>query len=105
MLYQRADVFVMPSVSEPFGIAALEAALANTPVIVSKNAGVVEVLPHAFPIDFWDIDQMTAKIVELIRHPEARQQRAKQVQQDAQRQDWRQAAAKVHQIYQELLGE
>lgn len=103
-LYDRADVFVMPSVSEPFGIAALEAALARTPVIISKNSGVAEVLPHAYPIDFWDIDKMTETIVDLIHQPAESGRRAQQVQAEAQRLDWRAAAQKVHQVYEDLLS-
>ena len=103
-LYQRADVFVMPSVSEPFGIAALEAALSETPVIISKNAGVNEVLPHAHPIDFWDTDKMASTILELISQPEKRRAQAQQVKAEAQNQGWRQAAAKIQRIYEELLG-
>jgi len=103
-LYKRADVFVMPSVSEPFGIAALEAALANTPVIVSKNSGVIEVLPHAYPIDFWDVDEMSKTILDLISKPEVRRQQANQVQQEAQSLEWTKMAKRVQSIYHDLLS-
>ena len=103
-LYKRADVFVMPSVSEPFGISALEAALANTPVIVSKNSGVIEVLPHAYPIDFWDVDEMAHTILELIEKPEVRSQQAAQVRQEAESLKWTKMAHRMRSIYDELLG-
>jgi glycosyltransferase involved in cell wall biosynthesis len=103
-LYQRADVFVMPSVSEPFGIAALEAALANTPVIVSKSTGAIELLPHAYAIDFWDINKMAAQIVELIRNPQLRQERAAAVQREAQAATWEAAARKMQNLYQRLVS-
>jgi glycosyltransferase involved in cell wall biosynthesis len=94
----------MPSVSEPFGIAALEAALANTPVIVSKNSGVIEVLPHAYPIDFWDVDEMSKTILELITKPEVRQHQANEVQQEAQSLEWTKMAKRVQSIYHDLLS-
>lgn len=67
--YAMADVYVMPSVSEPFGITALEAAASGTPVIVSKNAGVAEKIVHCFKIDFWDTYEMANKIIGLLRYP------------------------------------
>lgn len=104
MLYQRSDVFVMPSVSEPFGIVALEAALAKTPVIASKNSGVVEVLPHAHAIDFWDIDKMTATILDLLDQPQKRASQAEAVASEAQKLNWSQSARKIQNLYSELLG-
>ncbi len=68
-VYGMADCYVMPSVSEPFGIAALEAIHHDVPVIVSKTSGVAEVLTHVLKVDFWDIDEMANKIVAVLRHP------------------------------------
>ena len=68
-VFQMADCYVMPSVSEPFGIAPLEAMRNDTPVIVSKQSGVSEVLTHALKVDFWDIDEMANKIVAVLRYP------------------------------------
>lgn len=65
---KMADVFVMPSVSEPFGIAPLEAISNNVPVIISKQSGVSEVLEHALKVDFWDIDELANKILAVITH-------------------------------------
>jgi glycosyltransferase involved in cell wall biosynthesis len=101
-LYQRADVFVMPSVSEPFGIAALEAALTKTPVIVSKSAGVTEVLPNAYAIDFWDIDKMAETILRLIRDPRLRAEKGERVKREAQVMSWDRAAQALRGIYQRL---
>ena len=56
-MYRRADLFIMPSVSEPFGIVALEAAAAQTPIIVSQQSGVKEVMPHSLVADYWDCRQ------------------------------------------------
>jgi glycosyltransferase involved in cell wall biosynthesis len=68
--FRAADVCVMPSVSEPFGLVALESLRNGTPVIVPKASGVAEVLSHAFKSDFWDVDRMADQVVALLRHPE-----------------------------------
>ena len=67
-IYRISSVYVMPSVSEPFGITALEAISAGTPTIVSKGSGVSEVLRNCFKVDFWDTDEMANKIVALLRY-------------------------------------
>lgn len=71
-LYRMADVCVMPSVSEPFGLVALESLRNGTPCIIPKTAGVAEVVSNAFKVDFWDVDAMTNQIVALIRYPALR---------------------------------
>ena len=68
-VYQMADCYVMPSVSEPFGLAALEAIKHDVPVIISKTSGASEVLRHVLKVDFWDIDEMANKILAVLRHP------------------------------------
>jgi glycosyltransferase involved in cell wall biosynthesis len=64
-----ADVYVMPSVTEPFGIAPLEAISHGVPAIISKSSGVSEVLEHALTLGFWDVEEMANKIVAVLRHP------------------------------------
>ena len=68
-MFRMADLYVMPSVSEPFGIAPLEAISQDVPVIISKQSGVSEILTHALKVDFWDVDEMANKIVAVLRHP------------------------------------
>lgn len=68
-IFKMADLYVMPSVSEPFGIAPLEAMSHDVPVIISKQSGVSEVLTNALKVDFWDTDEMANKIVAVLRHP------------------------------------
>lgn len=72
-IFRMADCFVMPSVSEPFGIAALEAVQHEVPVILSRQSGVSEVLRHVLKVDFWDVDDMANKIVAVLRHPPLRE--------------------------------
>jgi len=68
-IFKLADVFVMPSVSEPFGIAALESIIHGTPVIMSKQSGVSEIVQNALKVDFWDVDEMANKILSVISFP------------------------------------
>jgi glycogen(starch) synthase len=67
-VYRLADVYVLPSVSEPFGITVLEAMKSGVPVIVSKNSGVRELVKHCLTTDFWDINDMSDKILALLNH-------------------------------------
>lgn len=103
-LLDRADVFVMPSVSEPFGLVAVEAAQRSTPVIISKNSGVAEVLPHSLKADFWDIDLMTKQIVDLLTKKGFSQEVVKSQLEDLKPVTWKSAAQKVHDVYAKTLG-
>jgi glycogen(starch) synthase len=67
-MYGIASVYVMPSVSEPFGITALEAISAGTPTIASKTAGVCETIHNCLKVDFWDSDEIANKIISLLRY-------------------------------------
>ena len=67
--FKMADLFVMPSVSEPFGIAPLEALTYNVPVMISKQSGVGEVLTNVLKVDFWDVDEMANKMAAVLKYP------------------------------------
>ncbi len=67
-VYKISDLFVMPSVSEPFGITPLESLVNGTPVLISNQSGVAEVLSHALKVDFWDIDEMANKIISVLKY-------------------------------------
>lgn len=69
-LYRAADVCVMPSVSEPLGLVALESLRNGTPCIIPKTAGVAEILRHAMRVDYWDVEDMADKVIGLLRYPE-----------------------------------
>jgi len=68
--FQMADLYVMPSVSEPFGLVALESLKNGTPILISKQSGVSEVVSHALKADFWDVDEMANKITNVLLYPE-----------------------------------
>lgn len=102
-LLDRANVFIMPSLSEPFGLVALEAAERRTPVIVSKNAGVSEVLPSALAIDFWDLEAMKNAVVKLVSEPEYASQVVQQHHKELQQITWGSAAEKLESIYKQAM--
>lgn len=68
-MYATSDLYVMPSVSEPFGIAPLEAMVYDTPVLLSRQSGVAEVVKNALKVDFWDIREMANKICAVLAYP------------------------------------
>lgn len=102
-VFQMADLYVMPSVSEPFGIAALEAIQNDTPVIISKQSGVGEVLTHALKVDFWDVDEMANKIIAVLRHPPLGQMLRRHGAFELRGLTWDGAAQRCVQIYDCLL--
>ena len=102
-VYRMADLYVMPSVSEPFGIAPLEAIRNNVPVIISKTSGVSEVLTHALKVDFWDVDEMANKIVAVLRHPPLGQTLRQHGPMELRSLTWEGAAQKVSQTYERVL--
>lgn len=67
-MLSMSDAFVMPSVSEPFGIVPLEAMQSNVPVVISKQSGVAEILKHALKVDFWDVEAMADAINGLLNY-------------------------------------
>jgi glycosyltransferase involved in cell wall biosynthesis len=101
-MYAMSDVYVMPSVSEPFGIAPLEAMLYDVPVIVSRQAGVAEVLKHALQVDFWDIDEMAGKIAALLRYPVLAREVVRNGRQELRSIRWAAAADAVLSIYERI---
>lgn len=102
-MYQSADLVVMPSVSEPFGLVPLEALQHGTPSIISKQSGVAEVLTHVLKVDFWDIDEMSNQILSALRYPVMGEQMVKEGKQQMHSFSWKVAAAKMKRIYQSLL--
>lgn len=102
-MYQSADLVVMPSVSEPFGLVPLEAMQHGTPSLVSKQSGVVEVMTHVLKVDFWDVDEMANQILATLRYEAMGRQLRNEGKQELQRLSWKQAAERVYHIYRNLL--
>jgi glycogen(starch) synthase len=97
--YGIADLFVMPSVSEPFGLTPLEAAGYGTPALVSKQSGVAEVFHNCLKVDFWDIDEMANQIVAFIQNPALQHELAENALSEYQKLSWQPAADAVRNLY------
>ncbi len=98
-IYGISSIYVMPSVSEPFGITALEAISAGTPTIASKTAGVCETFSNCLKVDFWDSDEMASKIVSLLRYESLRKSLAKNGKQEVELFTWDNVAGKTLDVY------
>jgi len=103
-IFAMADLYVMPSISEPFGLAPLEALAQGTPVIVSRQSGVREVLQSARCVDHWDVHGMADCIVELLRAPARRRALAKSGKRELEALSWEAAAARLEDVYAEVLA-
>jgi glycosyltransferase involved in cell wall biosynthesis len=103
-IYQSADLYVMPSVSEPFGITPLESLMNGTPVLISKQSGVAEVLTHVLKTDFWDTEDMADKIISVLDHRPLYESLRENGGREVERNSWRNAAMKCINIYQRLCS-
>ena len=102
-LYRTADLFVLSSVSEPFGIAPLEALSHGVPVLISKQSGLSEVLVNSLKVDFWDINEMANKILAVLTHKELHETLKEHGQAEVKKMNWQDQAKKCIGIYQEVL--
>lgn len=103
-MFQLTDVFVMPSVSEPFGIVPLEAMLADVPVIISNQSGVSEILNHAIKVDFWDTYAMADSIYGLLNYPALSEFLKESGKKEVRAMNWEQSARKVREVYYSLTA-
>jgi len=102
-MFSMSDVYVMPSVSEPFGISPLEAMQSNVPVIISHQSGVAEVLQYAMKVDFWDIDAMADAIYGLLNYSALHSMFKIYGKEEVENMKWENAAIKVNEVYQSVL--
>jgi len=102
-MYSLSDVYVMPSVSEPFGISPLEAMQSNVPVIISRQSGVSEILEHAIKIDFWDIHAMADAIYGILQYNGLSSMLRNNVKEEVDNLKWENAAMKVKEVYNSVL--
>lgn len=97
--YAIGDLFVMPSVSEPFGLTPLEAIGYNTPALVSKQSGVSEVIRNFLKVDFWDVDEMANQITAVVQNDALRNELLKNSRSELQHLNWQQAGEKIVAVY------
>lgn len=102
-MFALSDVYVMPSVSEPFGISPLEAMKSNVPTIISKQSGVAEVLKYAIKVNFWDIDALSDAMYALLSYPSLHQMAARAGLDEVNSLKWDNAASKVKAVYQTAI--
>ncbi len=102
-MFSMSDVFVMPSVSEPFGIVPLEAMRSNVPVVISKQSGVSEILIHALKVDFWDIDALADSIYGLLHYNALSKVFKKFGKDEVDNLKWENAAIKVNDVYKSAI--
>ena len=102
-LFDMADVFVMPSVSEPFGLVPLEAMQKGTPVIISRQSGVSEILRNALKVDFWDVQDIANKILAVLQYQELSHHLVQHGTMEVQALTWDKYAEKLERIYEELM--
>ncbi len=103
-IYAMSDVYVMPSVSEPFGITPLEAIANGTPVIISKQSGVSEVLNNCLKVDYWDVEKMANYIIAVLRYNELKETLRTHAFMEITNINWDNAAKRLEKIYEEVLN-
>jgi glycosyltransferase involved in cell wall biosynthesis len=101
-VFKAADIFVMPSVSEPFGIVPLEAMMSEVPVLISKESGVSEIISSALKSHFWDIDDMADKIVSVLRHKKLKNHLSVNGSEEVKEIHWNKAAKSLISLYNSL---
>lgn len=104
-MFRMSDVYVMPSVSEPFGISPLEAMMSDVPVIISKQSGVAEILTHAIKVDFWDINAMADAIYAILEYPALSVMFKKYGREEVGNLQWKHSAALVMEVYLSILSQ
>ena len=101
-MFALSDVYVMPSVSEPFGISPLEAMRSGVPSVISRQSGAAEVLKYAFKVDFWDVDAMADEIYALLQYPALADFASKYGYDEVNTLKWNNAAAKIKSVYESV---
>jgi glycosyltransferase involved in cell wall biosynthesis len=98
-IFTMSDLYVMPSVSEPFGISPLEAMVYDVPVIISRQSGVSEILRHALKVDFWDVKEMANKIIAILKYPSLSDEIVERSREEVRNIRWEHAAEKIADVY------
>ena len=104
-MFRLSDVYVMPSVSEPFGISPLEAMRSGVPVIISRQSGVAEVLDYAIKVNYWDVDALADAIYGLLTYSALGRMFASKGLEEVTGLKWTNAAAKIKTVYKTVVAE
>jgi len=103
-LYRMADLYVMPSVSEPFGITPLESIINGTPVIISNQSGVSEILKNALKVDFWDVNDITNKMLAVLNYSALSKTLKEHGSVEIEKFTWERSAREMIRVYKRVLG-
>lgn len=103
-MFRMSDVYVMPSVSEPFGITPLEALQAGVPVIISKQSGVSEILEHAIKVDYWDTEALADVICCVLEYPALSSYLVEKGREEIKRLSWEDTATKIRSVYEAVIS-
>ena len=102
-MFALSDVYIMPSVSEPFGISPLEAMRSGVPSVISHQSGAAEVLKYALKVDFWDVDALADDIYALLTYPALQKFAARQGYDEVNELKWNGATAKLKKVYESII--
>ena len=103
--FRNSDVYVMPSVSEPFGISPLEAMQSGVPSIISKQSGCGEILKNCIKTDYWDIEAMADAIHSLCTNDEFHDYLEREGREEVNGITWEKVGQRIYKHYQRLLGQ
>ena len=98
-LFNLSDLYIMPSVSEPFGITPLEAIKHNVPVIVSHQSGIAEILEHAKKVDFWNVQELSSAMIDILTNDKVTRQMVENNRKCLDQIDWKHVADHIISIY------
>lgn len=101
--YGEADLYVMPSVSEPFGLTPLEAIRQGTPVLISKQSGISEVIRNALRVDFWDVDEMANKVIAALQYPALHETLREHSAKELDKMSWHKQAGEITKVYEKVI--
>ena len=102
-MLRMSDLYVMPSVSEPFGISPLEAMQSNVPVLISYQSGVAEILTYAIKTDFWDVDAMADAMYGILNYPSLGKMFAKYGKEEVDSLKWENSARQIKKVYDSVV--
>jgi glycogen(starch) synthase len=102
-MFTMSDLYIMPSVSEPFGISPLEAMIYDVPVIISRQSGVAEILHHALKVDFWDVNEIANKIIAILQYPNLVAEIVEKSREELHSVRWETAAEKIVEVYHRVV--